>query len=300
MKHFLITLLVFISLTLGSDAIAQTESEKEAEELKVMALEALMNARPERALPRIKQVLEGTGSTRLKARALFVLSQLNSPEATEVLLNTATATNSDLQAQAIRMIGISGDQKALAGLLPLYHSGDGKLQEKVLQAFIIANEPDSVYELAVNAKTDQEFDRAVRTLGVMQAVDKLRQLKDRPVNSESLIHALAISRDHETLQELALDSSKPKQQIKAIRAMGIVGGDHVGSTLATIFKDASDNDIKEAALHGLLVANDDERVLELFKASDNAADKKRLLRILVNMNSDLVLDVIDETLEVKE
>ena len=297
MKHFLKVLFLCISLNLAGTAVAQDETDKEAEELKLIALEALMNARPERALPRVKQVLEGNNSTRLKSRALFVLSQLNSPEATEVLLNTATTNTSELQFQAIRMIGISGDKKALAGLLPVYHTGDGRLKEKVLQAFIIANDPDPVYELAVNAESDKDFDRAVRTLGVMQATDKLRALKDKP--SESLIHALAISRDHETLQELALDSSKPEQQIKAIRAMGIVGGKHVGDTLATIFRDAQTKEIKEAALHGLLVANDDQRVLELFKASDNAADKKRLLRILVNMNSDLVLEVIDETLEME-
>src|SRR5207245_8020532 len=45
------------------------------EDLKLLALQALQNSAPEDAIPMIQKVLQGTGSPRLKARALFVLAQ---------------------------------------------------------------------------------------------------------------------------------------------------------------------------------------------------------------------------------
>ena len=41
---------------------------------------------PERALPIIKKVLAGPQTTLVKQRALFVLSQIDSPEAQEILV----------------------------------------------------------------------------------------------------------------------------------------------------------------------------------------------------------------------
>ena len=54
-----------------------------------MALNALQNSAPEEAIPMLQKVLQGTGSPKLKAQALFVLAQSNSPQAREVLVNIA-------------------------------------------------------------------------------------------------------------------------------------------------------------------------------------------------------------------
>ena len=57
----------------------------------------------------LQKVLQGTGSPRLKARALFVLAQSNSPKAREVLVNIAKGnSNPDLQMKAVQYLGIHG------------------------------------------------------------------------------------------------------------------------------------------------------------------------------------------------
>src|SRR5688500_8983661 len=58
------------------------------EELALAALEGLMGQPAERALPIIKKVLAGSQSTLVKRRALFVLSQMDSAEAREILAQT--------------------------------------------------------------------------------------------------------------------------------------------------------------------------------------------------------------------
>ena len=56
------------------------------EALALAAMEGLMAQPPERALPIIKKVLAGSQTTLVKQRALFVLSQIDSPEAERILI----------------------------------------------------------------------------------------------------------------------------------------------------------------------------------------------------------------------
>ncbi len=84
--------------------------------------------------------------------------------------------------------------------------------------------------------------------------------------------------------------------MQAIQGLGIVGGDEVNATLLEIYRTADSDDVREAALHGMLVADYDDGVLELFRASQDAEEKRELLRMLVIMDSDAALAIIDETL----
>src|SRR4051812_20831059 len=70
------------------DAWPGDSSVTEDEELSIAALEGLMAHPPDRALPILKKVLAGSQSTVVKRRALFVLSQINSPEARDILMQT--------------------------------------------------------------------------------------------------------------------------------------------------------------------------------------------------------------------
>jgi hypothetical protein len=195
------------------------------------------------------------------------------------------------------MIGISGDPAGTAGLVDIYSSGDNDTKEAVLEAYLIADDTASVYEIAANAVSDEEFDAAVHMLAVMGASEELRNLRDRPGSSESLIDAYAISGDVESLRELAMDNSNPERQSQAIQGLGIVGGDEVNTTLVEIYRGTESEEVREAALHGMLIADHDEGVLELFRSSQNADEKTELLRMLVMMDSDAAMDAIEKALD---
>jgi outer membrane protein assembly factor BamD (BamD/ComL family) len=78
------------------------ESESN-EELKLLAINSLMNSDPERAVPLLEKILQGTASPKLKQRALFVLTQSGSPRAREVVAQFARGgANPDLQLKAIQ------------------------------------------------------------------------------------------------------------------------------------------------------------------------------------------------------
>ncbi|NNF16941.1 MAG: HEAT repeat domain-containing protein [Gammaproteobacteria bacterium] len=277
--------------------VAQADTElSDQEQLKLAAIEGLMSASSERALPILKKVLAGNSSARVKSRALFVLGQDNSAEAQSLLISFA-ASAGPLQHEAIRMIGIGGVASSLERLAPIYRSGNEELRKSVLQAYLIANEAEAVYQLAVNAQNDAAFDAAVNTLGAMNATEQLRKLQASGSERESLIQAYAIARDLDSLQQMATSAADPKQRLTAIRNIGIVGGKAAGDALLDVYRKSDDKETREAVLQGMLIGQFDQHVLTLFRASDAPEEKRRLLRTLVNMNSDLALEVIDSTLE---
>jgi len=291
--------LVFIAtaLALSTTSIAQSEARDDAEELKIAALEALITAPAERALPLVNKVLAGNHSDDVKERALFILSQINEPEAQSTLLRFAREQSGDLQAEAIRMIGIGGDKDTLASLAAIYEAGDRNARDAVLEAYMIAGDKQAVFEIAANTDNEDDFEEAVDMLGAMGARDELRELRSRTGMSETLIDAYAVSGDFETLRELALDDSDVDLQAQAIEAMGIVGGEQVESTLVEIYRGAASEEIREAALDGMLISGHDTGILELYRASDSSAEKKELLEYLVMMGSDDVWNIIDSALD---
>ena len=67
-------------------------------------------------------------------------------------------------------------------------------------------------------------------------------------------------------------------------------------TLMSVFRNAESADVKSAALNGLLIASHEQGVLALYRESNDAAEKRELLRTLANMGSDEVWDIVDDAL----
>ena len=240
-------------LLLATSSLAQTDTADDADSLRMTALEALISAPPERALPIVDRVLSGNHSAELKERALFILSQMETPESQSRLLAFANDSQGELQAEAIRMIGIGGDKDALAALGDIYRTGGGEVREAVLEAYLIAGDKDAVFNIAINTENEEEFSDAVNMLGAMGANEQLRELRGRAGLSDSLIEAYAISGDAESLRELAMDASNPEMQKRAIEALGIVGGDEVNQTLIALYDSTENSDIRESALELSLI-----------------------------------------------
>jgi HEAT repeat protein len=270
------------------------------EELALAALEGLMAQPSERALPILRKVLAGPQSSLVKQRALFVLGQIDSPEARQILAQTARSSDTSLRGEAIRSIGIGGDPKALDSLMEIYNAGNGDVKNEVLQAWLIAGHKQSVYQVAVNAKSEEEANAAIRMLGVMGAGEELRKLGDKPNTSRGLLEAYAISGDFASLRKVAEGNGDRELRLVAIRNMGIVHGDDSRTALREIYTRATDGEIKEAALQGLLISGDEKGVLALYRAAKSPEEKRSLLRKLSMFDGDAALEAIDQALGEKK
>jgi hypothetical protein len=293
------------ALLLAGAAAAQTaapasqRSPTEDEELSLTALEGLMSQRADRALPILKKVLAGPQTKLVKQRALFVLSQIDSQEARDILLQMSRSPDVAMRKEAIRNIGIGGDAKSLDALQALYDSGDSDVKQEVLQAWLIAGRKDNVYQAALNAKSEDEAAHAIQLLGAMGATDELRKLGDRPNAPRGLLEAYAISGDLASLRKIADGSGDRSMRVDAVRKIGIINGDAARAALREIYTRTTDEEIRAAALQGMLIARDDQGVLALYRAATTSEQKKNLLRTLTLMDSDAALKAIDAALEKK-
>ncbi len=276
-------------------AVADNTPLTEREELAIAGLEGLMSAPPERALPLLRKVLAGTLADRVKARAVFVLAQIDSPEAQTLLIETARSSSGRLQGEAVRAIGIGGNAAALDALAGLYAAGSPSVKRDILQAYMIAGRKDAVFAIAKNAKSEDELDDAVRMLGVMNATDELRQLGELHAGSESLLQAYAIAGDLDSLRRIAAGTGDGAA--RAVRSIGIIGTDASRDALRELYRTTPDAQVKDAALQGLMIANDEAGVLDLYRASSNADEKKSLLRTLTLMGGDAAIEAIDAALQ---
>jgi hypothetical protein len=298
-----------LTLLLAATAQAQTQAQApkpptrdtptENEELAIAALEGLMAQPSDRALPILKKVLAGSQSTLVKRRALFVLSQVDAPEARDILLQTARSPNAELRQEAIRSLGIGGDPKALDALRQIYDAGDADAKQSVLQAWLIAGRKDAVYEVAANAKSEEEASEAIRMLGAMGASEELRKLGERAKPTSGLLDAYAISGDLASLRKIAEGGGDQPMRVDAVRRIGIIGTDAARATLRELYSRSTDGSVKDAALQGLLIAGDDKGVLDLYRVAKTSEEKRTLLRTLTMMGSDAALEAIDATLEKK-
>jgi HEAT repeat protein len=281
------------------DKAAAERAPTDDEELALAAMEGLMAQPADRALPIIKKVLAGSQSTLVKRRALFVLSQINGPEALDILTQTARSSDADLRGEAIRSIGIRGDPKALDALQPIYNAGDADVKEEILQAWMIAGRKEAVYQAALNAKTEEEANDAIRMLGVMGAADELRKLGDKPNAAGGLVQAYAISGDLASLRKIAEGTGDRDVRVDAVRSIGIIGSDAARTALREIYTRSTDDEIKDAALKGMLIAGDEQGVLTLYRGAKTGEEKRALLRMLSMMDGDAALQAIDAALEKK-
>jgi len=205
-----------------------------------------------------------------------------------------------MRGEAIRSIGIGGDPKALDSLLDVYKAGSFDVKKEVLQAWMIAARKEPLYQVALTAKTEDEANEAIRMLGAMGATEELRKLGERPNASKGLLEAYAISGDLASLRKIAEGSGERSMRLEAIRKIGIIDGDEAHVALREIYTRTTDAEFKEAALQGMMISDDEQGLLALYRAAKSSEEKRALLRQLSMMDSDAALEAIDAALEGKK
>ncbi len=187
------------------------------EELKMLALQSLMNSDPERAVPLLDKVINGNNSPKLKDKAFFVLSQSGSEKAQQILMALAKANNQpDLQKRAIHYMGMNGNGRNRAALKEIYNSSsDVGVKKAVFQAWLMSGDKESALAAAKTEKSAELRKEAIHYLGMMGARIELRQLYEQNTDLESkeeLLKAMGIGGDVEGLTQVAQTDKDPRPQ----------------------------------------------------------------------------------------
>jgi hypothetical protein len=124
------------------------------DDLKMLALNSLLNQDPARAVPLLRGILTGNQPANVKKHALFVLAQSKSPEA-ESILHDAVIGKMDpqLQREAIQSIAVFQGRRANDTLVEVYKTtSDPQIKHSVISSLFITGDAPKMVELARNEK----------------------------------------------------------------------------------------------------------------------------------------------------
>jgi tetratricopeptide (TPR) repeat protein len=143
------------------------------EELKIFVIQNMMQSDPEAALPQIEKMLAGSGSVRLKQRALYLASRSRSPRGRQVVVAAAkSSSNPDLQMAAIQSLGRMAGAESGQALEEMYRAtSDRDVKRRILQALATANASDRLGPIARSEKDPELKRQAIRQLGMSRQAD---------------------------------------------------------------------------------------------------------------------------------
>src|SRR5947209_14245101 len=274
------------------------------DDVKLMAITGLLNSDPDRAIPILQGILRSPSqSAKMKDRALFVLSQTNSPRAAEVLSSIAKdGTNRGLQSRALKYLGVMGSENGRKILEDVYRSsGDLEVKRTVLKSFMVSGDHARLYALARGEGNPELRADAVRQLGVMGARNELAELYKGETSIEvkkNIIQAMFIGGSADKLGELARAETNPELRVAAIKSLGLVSGEHSSAILKSLYESDQNLEVRQAVIKALFLHGDARTLVALGRAEKNPELRKSIVSKLSIMNSkdaaDFLLDILNE------
>jgi HEAT repeat protein len=252
-------------------------------------------------VPVLQKLLQGNSSPRVKARALFVLAQGNSPRAREVLMNIAKGgSNPDLQMKAVQYLGVHGGRENRAALAEIYtSSSDIDLKKRILNSFMVAGDKERLLAAAQSEQNPELRASAVQQLGVMSASEELWSLyqKESSVDvKRQIIRALFVGGNVTRMSEIAKSDANPELRLYAVKQLGVMGSKRTGDTLVEIYSSDKDPEVRRAVINGLFVSDNAEQLVALARKEQDPAMKKDIVSKLSNMRSKVATDYLLELL----
>jgi tetratricopeptide (TPR) repeat protein len=271
------------------------------EELKLLAIQSLMNSDPEKAVPLLEKIIMGNYPPKLKDKALFVLSQSGSEKAQQILMNMAKANNQpDLQKRAIRYMGMNGNGRNRAVLKEIYNSStDMGVKKSVFQAWLMCGCKDDVAALAKTEKNPELRREAIRYLGMMggraELLDFYKNSPDVQTREEAVGAMLLCGCSHE-LAEIVQTEKDPAVLDKAINTLGLVGGDESLAALTKVYNSQADLSVKKKVINALFLHGAGKEMVALAKKETNPELKRSLISKMSLMSSPEISDYMMEIL----
>jgi HEAT repeat protein len=273
------------------------------EELKLLALNSLMQQDEARAVPIIQQILNSDKSEKLKDRALFVLGQDQSPQAQAMLGQVASGErNPALQRRAIEMLAVTRGKQAVETLAKIYRqTTNQEVRNAILHTYLVIGTPDPLVEAARHESNPELVRTAVHTLGAMGATSQLLTLyhdSSSPEVKGEVINGLvsAGQKGADALGSIAGSEQDPELRRKAIRNLGIAGGMSAAPALVAIYKKNTDLETRKTVAQALFLAGDSHDLVELARAEKDPAVKQSLVQQLSLMRNKEATDYMLEIL----
>lgn len=270
------------------------------DDLKILALQGIMNNDPARGIPMVEKYLGGSATPKEKSKALFLLVQSGSPQAQEMLAKIARGqSNPELQRKAVEYLGMTGGKGSGKLLGEVYaNTSDAGVKHAVLRSYMIAGDREDLVAVA-KKETNEELKReAIRQLGLVGGRTELLALfqSDNSVETKKeILQALFLSGDSEHLSQLALSEKNPDLRKAAIRNLGLLGAKD--PALQTIYAKETDRGVKQQILDAYFIGGNASGLVAIARSEKDPELKKIAVSKLSLMNSKEGNDYLMELLQ---
>ncbi|HEX3472785.1 MAG TPA: HEAT repeat domain-containing protein [Silvibacterium sp.] len=291
-----------IEIRSKSGSPVQPQSEQD-EDLKLLALNSLMQSGNANALPILQQILEGQQSDRVKERALFVLAQDQSKPAQDLLGQIVRGEKDpNLQIKAIRLLAVTKGSQTATTLADIYSkSSNLSVKKAVLDSYLVMGAPDKLAQVAQHESDPELMRHAISELGAMGSVSQLSSMYQATTSKDTkvaIINALVAAggKGADALSAIASSEQDPDLRRKAIRNMGAAGGSSTIPTLLSIYSKSTDEETKRAVLDALFVAGDAHDLVALAHSEKDPSAKRDIVGKLAVMHNKEATDYMMEVL----
>jgi hypothetical protein len=274
-----------LELDLGKPVSPESIDE---EELKLLALNGIMQSDPERAIPLVENQLKSSASPRVKKNALFVLAQSSNPKAQAVIEQIARGGgNPDLQVKAIMFLTERRRPNAGQLLSEIYAaSNDVEVKRAVLQAYVSNHDKDRLLAAIKGEKNQELRSIAINFLGSVQGNPELWQLyKDETTveGKEQILRVMWNNGNADRLLEVIRTEKEPRLRRLAIQVYGSQKTGAPADTLVQIYSAETDTQIKNQILDSLGGSQNATALIGMAKAEKDPKMKLRIVERISNM-----------------
>jgi HEAT repeat protein len=285
-----------------SNGTAARPENQPDDDLRMLAIHGLMNSDPERALPLLEKVLNGSGSPKEKSKALFVIAQSGSPQGREIIGKVARGqSNPDLQRKAVEYLGIFGGTESRKILADVYASAsDASIKRAILRSYMIGGDREHLFSAAKSEKDEGLRMEAIRQLGLVHGTGELEQLyktEASPNVRRELLQAFFLAGESGRLFEAAQGEKDPELRRAAIRNLGLINSGESGKDLQGLYAKEADRGIREEILNAFFLQGNAAALVAIARNEKDPSLKRTAVSKLSLMNSKEATDYLMELLQ---
>ncbi len=266
------------------------EDIQDNDEIKLLAINAMKESDPERAVPLLEDVLSKTNSLRVKRGALSVLAQINNARSHQILLNYAKgAANPDLQMEAIRYIAVNRDKLTTSGeLRQIYEATDDvTVRRAIINAYQSAGNKTELVRIAESGVTPVAIrQQAISGLTNIAAPQELWTLYQKETDKTLKIQMVQAFRSMGALEQITQVLKVEKDvevRRQAIRALGGLKSEKTGQMLVDMYAGEQDLENRKAVISALNSQENAEALVAIARKETNLPLKTEIVRRLSDM-----------------
>jgi len=258
------------------------------EEMKILAINGIMNSDPERGYPLLEGIIKGTASPKVKRNALFVLAQSSSPKAQALLEQVARGgSNPDIQIKAIQYMGERRRNNGQT-LSEIYAaSNDTEVKRAILSAYSVQNDRDRLVAAARNEKNMDLKKMAYRKLGEIQGNAELWQLyqsETTPEGKKTILEYMHNNGDPVKLLNVVRDETDLDVRRTALRILSQYRAGSSSDALVQIYNAPNqDQQIKQSILNSLANQRNATALIAMARAEKDPKMKLKIVEHISNM-----------------